>query len=115
MRRGPSRGGTAPLVGTRSVPFSGLITDARRRGKPAATPREFEGTSRRSGVRLRRRDNPHQSHFSAVEPGHFALRKFEQPIRGQTSGIRRDDDSLAAKIDFQFTDRGAAVRLATAL
>jgi len=47
-----------------------------------------------------------------VEQGHFALHKFEQAIGEETYEIRRDGDSLAAKIDFKFTDRGTGVPLA---
>jgi imidazolonepropionase-like amidohydrolase len=46
-----------------------------------------------------------------VEQGKFTLHKFEQPIGEETYEIRRDGDSLAAKIDFKFTDRGRAVPL----
>ena len=48
-----------------------------------------------------------------VEQGKFTLHKFEQPIGQETYEIRRDGDSLAAKVDFKFTDRGTAVPLTT--
>ncbi len=48
---------------------------------------------------------------SIIEQGKFTLHKFEQPIGQETYEIRRDGDSLAAKIDFKFTDRGRAVPL----
>src|SRR5271165_2264662 len=46
-----------------------------------------------------------------VEQSKFTLHKFEQPIGEETYTIRRDGDSLAAKVDFKFTDRGQAVPL----
>src|SRR5579863_4846836 len=49
----------------------------------------------------------------AVERGKFTLHKFEQPIGEETYEIRRDGDSIAAKIDFKFTDRGSPVPLTT--
>src|SRR5690348_6893517 len=48
-----------------------------------------------------------------VEQGKFTLHKFEQPIGQETYEIRRDGDSITAKIDFKFTDRGSEVPLAT--
>lgn len=48
---------------------------------------------------------------AVVEEGHFALHKFEQPIGEETYEIRRDGESLTVKMDFKFTDRGAAVPL----
>jgi len=48
---------------------------------------------------------------SVVEHGKFTLHKFEQVIGEETYEIRRDGDSLAAKIDFKFTDRGTPVPL----
>lgn len=48
-----------------------------------------------------------------VEQGKFTLHKFEQAIGEETYEIRRDGDSLAAKIDFKFTDRGSPVPLTT--
>jgi imidazolonepropionase-like amidohydrolase len=48
-----------------------------------------------------------------VEQGKFTLHKFEQPIGQETYEIRRDRDSLTAKVDFKFTDRGTAVPLTT--
>ena len=54
------------------------------------------------------------SESSAIlEQGKFTLHKFEQPIGEETYEIRRDGDSVAAKIDFKFTDRGSAVPLTT--
>src|SRR5215472_1303581 len=55
---------------------------------------------------------PPSTDSGIVEQGHFALHKFEQPIGEETYEIRRDGDSLAAKIDFKFTDRGTGVPLA---
>jgi imidazolonepropionase-like amidohydrolase len=46
-----------------------------------------------------------------VEQGKFTLHKFEQAIGEETYELRRDGDSIAAKIDFKFTDRGQAVPL----
>jgi imidazolonepropionase-like amidohydrolase len=48
-----------------------------------------------------------------VEQGKFKLHKFEQAIGEETYEMRRDGDSLAVKIDFKFTDRGAPVPLTT--
>jgi len=48
---------------------------------------------------------------AVVEQGQFTLHKFAQPIGQETYEIRRDADSLAAKIDFKFTDRGHPVPL----
>lgn len=53
------------------------------------------------------------SEVSTIEQGKFTLHKFEQPIGEETYEIRRDGDSIAAKIDFKFTDRGAPVPLST--
>jgi len=50
---------------------------------------------------------------SVLEQGKFTLHKFEQPIGEETYEIRRDGDSIAARIDFKFTDRGSAVPLST--
>jgi len=50
---------------------------------------------------------------SPIEQGKFTLHKFEQAIGEETYEIRRDGDSIAAKIDFKFTDRGSAVPLST--
>src|SRR5690349_5559521 len=47
-----------------------------------------------------------------VEQGKFTLHKFEQPIGQETYEIHRDSDSITAKIDFKFTDRGSEVPLA---
>src|SRR5579864_4316673 len=48
---------------------------------------------------------------SILEQGKFTLHKFEQSIGEETYEIRRDGDSIAAKIDFKFTDRGTTVPL----
>ncbi len=48
-----------------------------------------------------------------LEQGTFTLHKFEQAIGKETYEIRRDGDSVEAKIDFKFTDRGSAVPLTT--
>ncbi len=48
-----------------------------------------------------------------VEQGKFTLHKFEQAIGEETYEIRRDGDTLNAKIDFKFTDRGSTVPLST--
>lgn len=46
-----------------------------------------------------------------VEQGRFRLHKFEQPIGEETYTIARDGDSLVAKVNFKFTDRGTEVPL----
>jgi len=46
-----------------------------------------------------------------LDQGKFALHKFEQAIGEETYEIRRDGDSITAKIDFKFTDRGTVVPL----
>src|SRR5215831_17565737 len=48
---------------------------------------------------------------AVIEQGKFTLHKFEQPLGEETYEIRRDGDSLAAKINFKFTDRGSEVPL----
>jgi hypothetical protein len=48
-----------------------------------------------------------------LEQGKFTLHKFEQAIGEETYEIRRDGDSITAKIDFKFTDRGSPVPLST--
>src|SRR5215469_10036920 len=48
-----------------------------------------------------------------IEQGKFTLHKFEQPLGEETYEIRRDGDSITAKIDFKFTDRGSTVALST--
>src|SRR5579871_4281285 len=53
------------------------------------------------------------SDLPLLEQGKFTLHKFEQPIGEETYEIRRDGDSISAKIDFKFTDRGSAVPLST--
>jgi imidazolonepropionase-like amidohydrolase len=50
---------------------------------------------------------------AALEQGKFTLHKFEQPIGEESYEIRHDADSIIAKIDFKFTDRGSAVPLST--
>jgi len=50
---------------------------------------------------------------SIIEQGTFTLHKFEQAIGEETYEIRRDGDSISAKIDFKFTDRGTPVPLTT--
>jgi imidazolonepropionase-like amidohydrolase len=54
-----------------------------------------------------------QAEAPILEQGKFTLHKFEQPIGEETYEIRRDGDSLAATIDFKFTDRGNTVPLST--
>jgi imidazolonepropionase-like amidohydrolase len=46
-----------------------------------------------------------------LEQGKFRLHKFEQPIGEETYKITADGDTIAAKIDFKFTDRGTDVPL----
>ena len=53
------------------------------------------------------------SQSAILEQGNFTLHKFEQAIGEETYEIRRDGDSISAKIDFKFTDRGTAVPLTT--
>ena len=55
---------------------------------------------------------PSSDTSTIVEKGKFTLHKFEQAIGEETYEIKRDGDSLAAKVDFKFTDRGSAVPLA---
>src|SRR3974390_239600 len=50
---------------------------------------------------------------ATVEQGKFTLHKFEQPIGDETYQIRRENNSLVARIDFKFTDRGSEVPLST--
>jgi imidazolonepropionase-like amidohydrolase len=50
-----------------------------------------------------------KSPAAAAESGKFILHKFEQPIGEETYQITSDGNSLTAKIDFKFTDRGATV------
>lgn len=54
-----------------------------------------------------------KSEAPVLEQGKFTLHKFEQPIGEENYEISRDGDSLAAKIDFTFTDRGTTVPLST--
>jgi imidazolonepropionase-like amidohydrolase len=58
-----------------------------------------------------RAQQANQDASAVVEQGKFTLHKFEQAIGQETYEIRRDGDSLAAKVDFKFTDRGTAVPL----
>jgi imidazolonepropionase-like amidohydrolase len=51
---------------------------------------------------------------ASAESGKFILHKFEQPIGEETYQITSDGNSLTAKIDFKFTDRGSPVPLAAA-
>jgi imidazolonepropionase-like amidohydrolase len=51
---------------------------------------------------------------ASAESGKFILHKFEQPIGEETYQITSDGNSLVAKIDFKFTDRGSPVPLAAA-
>ena len=53
------------------------------------------------------------SDLPLLEQGKFTLHKFEQPIGEETYEIHRDGDSITAKIDFKFTDRGSPVPLTT--
>jgi len=46
-----------------------------------------------------------------IEQGKYTLHKFEQAIGQETYEIRRDGDSVVAKIDFKFTDRASPVPL----
>ncbi len=46
-----------------------------------------------------------------IEQGKFTLHKFEQAIGQETYELRRDGDSVVAKIDFKFTDRASPVPL----
>ena len=54
-----------------------------------------------------------ESSTGVLEQGKFTLHKFEQPIGQETYEIHRDGDSITAKIDFKFTDRGSEVPLST--
>ena len=54
-----------------------------------------------------------ESQPAIVEQGKFTLHKFEQPIGEETYQIQRENDSLVARIDFKFTDRGSDVPLTT--
>jgi imidazolonepropionase-like amidohydrolase len=51
---------------------------------------------------------------STGEQGKFILHKFEQPIGEETYQITSDGNSLTAKIDFKFTDRGTPVPMTAA-
>ena len=46
-----------------------------------------------------------------LEQGKFTLHKFEQPIGEETYEIRKQDDSIVVKMDFEFTDRATPVPL----
>src|SRR6202046_2529639 len=50
-----------------------------------------------------------KSPAASDESGKFILHKFEQPIGEETYQIISDGNSLTAKIDFKFTDRGSTV------
>jgi imidazolonepropionase-like amidohydrolase len=50
-----------------------------------------------------------KSPVAGGESGKFILHKFEQPIGEETYQITNDGNSLSAKIDFKFTDRGSPV------
>src|ERR1700757_3208536 len=52
------------------------------------------------------------SESAVIEQGKFTLHKFEQPIGEESYEIRKQDDSIAVKIAFKFTDRATAVPLA---
>ena len=54
---------------------------------------------------------PASSDSAVVEQGKFILHKFEQPIGEETYEIRKQDDSIAVKMDFKFTDRATPVPL----
>src|SRR5215472_511427 len=54
---------------------------------------------------------PSSSALPLLEQGRFTLHKFAQPIGEETYEVRRDGDSITAKIDFKFTDRGTPVPL----
>jgi len=51
----------------------------------------------------------------ALEHGKFVLHKFEQAIGEETYQIARDGETLTAKVDFKFTDRGTQVPLSASL
>ena len=55
--------------------------------------------------------SPNPATSSGIEQGKFTLNKFEQAIGEETYEIRREGDSLTAKMEFRFTDRGQAVPL----
>jgi imidazolonepropionase-like amidohydrolase len=48
---------------------------------------------------------------AVIEEGKFTLHKFEQAIGEETYEIRKQGDSITAKIDFKFTDRATPVPL----
>ncbi len=52
---------------------------------------------------------PQQAAAPGEERGKFILHKFEQPIGEETYQISTDANSVTAKIDFKFTDRGSPV------
>jgi imidazolonepropionase-like amidohydrolase len=67
---------------------------------------------RRAGCVPSPQDNPSAAQGEEVlEQGRFRLHKFEQPIGEETYQITVDGDTIAAKIDFKFTDRGTEVPL----
>lgn len=51
----------------------------------------------------------------AIEQGKFVLHKFEQAIGEETYQIWRDGETLTAKVEFKFTDRGTPVPLTVTL
>ncbi len=57
--------------------------------------------------------NAAPSAAAPIEQGTYVLYKFEQAIGKETYELRRDGDSIEAKIDFKFTDRGSPVPLTT--
>jgi imidazolonepropionase-like amidohydrolase len=54
---------------------------------------------------------PASSDSAVIEEGKFTLHKFEQAIGEETYEIRKQGDSITAKIDFKFTDRATPVPL----
>lgn len=54
---------------------------------------------------------PGSGDSAVVEQSKFTLHKFEQPIGEETYEIRKQDDSIAVKINFKFTDRATPVPL----
>ena len=66
----------------------------------------------RPGLPTAAAQQPASTEASAVvEQGKFTLHKFEQAIGEETYEVRRDGDTITAKVDFKFTDRGQAVPL----
>jgi imidazolonepropionase-like amidohydrolase len=54
---------------------------------------------------------PAATDSATVERGKFTLHKFEQAIGEENYEIRQDGDSVTAKMDFKFVDRGSPVPL----